>query len=106
VQATFESLKESDAVKFTRSDRIGLVPRPVIRDNEIVIDQAFALPEAPRGVRFLSGVDLLKLTEVACRYDQVPDIFDAYCRMHGDVTLPNFLRTLSFLVARGILRRH
>ena len=106
VQATFESLKESDAVKFTLSERISLQPLPVIHDREIVVEDAFALPEAPRGIRFIAGVDLLKLTEVACLYDQVPDIFDAYCRTYGVVRLPNFLGALSLLVARGILRRH
>jgi flavin-dependent dehydrogenase len=106
VQASFESLKSSDAVELTRSDRICLKPFPVIHGNEIVVEDAFALPEAPRGIRFLAGVDLLKLSEVACLYRQVPDIFDAYCRTHGVVRLPNFLGALSLLVARGILRRH
>jgi flavin-dependent dehydrogenase len=106
VQATFESLKESDTVEFTRSERIRLEPFPVIHDREIVVEDAFALPEAPRGVRFLAGVDLLKLSEIACCYRQVPDIFDAYCRAYGIVTLPSFLGSLSVLVARGILRRH
>jgi 2-polyprenyl-6-methoxyphenol hydroxylase-like FAD-dependent oxidoreductase len=105
VQATFESLKESAAVAFTRSDRVCLKSLAVIRDREIVMADAFELPEAPRGIRFLAGVDLLKLSKVACVYRQVPDIFDAYCRAHGAVALPSFLGALSFLVARGILRQ-
>src|SRR6185295_19710152 len=87
VQAVFESLKESDTVDFTRSERICFEPLPVIHDREIVVEDAFLLPEAPRGVRYLAGVDLVKLSEIACRYRQVPDIFDAYCRTHGVVTL-------------------
>jgi flavin-dependent dehydrogenase len=106
VRAALENLKRNVTVAFTRSERIGRVPRPVIRDNEILIEDAFALPGASRGIRFLAGVDLLRLSEVACLYDQVPDIFDAYCRTHGDVPLPNFLGTLSLLVAKGILQRH
>lgn len=106
VQSTFESLKQSAALAFTRSHSICLKSLPVIHDREIVVADAFALPEAPRGIRFLAGIDLLKLSELACSYHQVPDIFDAYCRAHGGaVALPNFLGALSFLVARGILRR-
>jgi 2-polyprenyl-6-methoxyphenol hydroxylase-like FAD-dependent oxidoreductase len=106
VQAAFEDLKASTAVAFIRSDRVCLKSLPLIHDREIVIADAFALPEAPRGIRFLAGVDLVKLSDVAIGYRQVPDIFDAYCRAHGSVALPNFLGALSFLVARGILLRH
>jgi flavin-dependent dehydrogenase len=106
VRAAFESLKENATVAFMRGDRVGLTARPVIHDHEIVVEDAFALPDAPRGIRFLAGVDLLKLSELACAYRQVPDIFDAYCRTYGVVRLPNFLGALSLLVARGILQRH
>jgi 2-polyprenyl-6-methoxyphenol hydroxylase-like FAD-dependent oxidoreductase len=107
VQSTFESLKESAAVTFTRSDRVCVKSLPVIRDREIVVADAFALPEFPRGLRFIAGIDLLSLSDLACGYRQVPDIFDAYCGAHGSaVALPNFLGALSLLVARGILRRH
>jgi 2-polyprenyl-6-methoxyphenol hydroxylase-like FAD-dependent oxidoreductase len=105
VQAVFENMKESAALVFALCDHVCLKSLPIIHDREIVIADAFALPEAPRGIRFLAGVDLLKLSEVACVYRQVPDIFDAYCRAHGAVALPNVLGALSFLVARGILRR-
>jgi len=105
VQATFESLKQSAAVTFTRSDRFCLKSLPVIHGREIAVADAIAIPDVPRGVRFIAGVDLLKLSDVACRYRQVPEIFDAYCRTHGVVALPGFLGALSFLVARGILRQ-
>jgi 2-polyprenyl-6-methoxyphenol hydroxylase-like FAD-dependent oxidoreductase len=105
VQSAFERLKESEAVEFSITERACLKPLPVIHDREIVVENAFAFPEAPRGLRFVAGIDLLKLSELACAYRQVPDIFDAYCRTHGVVRLPNFLGALSLLVARGILRR-
>ena len=60
-------------------------------------------PEAPDGVRFLAGVDLLKLGEMACRHRQVPELFDAYCRTYGTVPLPSLLGSLSVLLARGVL---
>lgn len=50
-----------------------------------------------------AGVDLLKLAEVACHHRQVPEIFEAYCRTHGAVSLPGLLGSLSVLVARGLL---
>ena len=35
--------------------------------------------------------------------DQVPDLFDAYCRRAGPVALPDFLATLAYAVASGWL---
>ena len=68
-----------------------------------MLEDAFSLPEAPDGIRFLAGVDLLKLGELACRHGQVPEIFEAYCRTHGAVSLPSLLGSLSVLVAKGVL---
>jgi 2-polyprenyl-6-methoxyphenol hydroxylase-like FAD-dependent oxidoreductase len=103
VRQAFERLKTSAAVEFALSERVTVKKRPLIHDREIALEDAFALPEAPDGIRFLAGVDLLKLADLSCRYRQVPDLFEAYCRTHGAVPLASFLGTLSLLVARGVL---
>jgi flavin-dependent dehydrogenase len=56
------------------------------------------------GIRFLNHVDLLSLARIACEHKQVPDVFAAYCRVHGAAPLPALVGALSFLVAHGILR--
>jgi len=103
VRLAFERLKESAAIEFALSEGVSFKKRPLIHDREIVLEEAFSLPEAPDGIRFLAGVDLLKLTEIACHHRQVPDIFEAYCRTHGEVPLPSLLGSLSVLVAKGVL---
>ena len=104
VQAAFRRLKESPAIELSLSSGVGVRQCALIHDREIVIDEAISLPEAPDGVRFIAGVDLLKLGEMACRHHQVPDLFEAYCRVHGAVPLPSLLGSLSVLLARGVLR--
>jgi flavin-dependent dehydrogenase len=104
VQAAFRRLKESPAIALSLSSEIGMRPCALIRDREIVLDEALSLPDAPDGVRFIAGVDLLKLGEMACRHHQVPDLFDAYCRLYGVVPLPSLLGSLSVLLARGVLK--
>ena len=99
----FERLKESAAIEFAFSESVCLKKRPLIHEREIVLEDAFSLPEAPDGMRFLAGVDLLKLGEIACHHRQVPDIFEAYCRTHGAVPLRSLLGSLSVLVAKGVL---
>jgi hypothetical protein len=103
VQAAFRRLKESPAIELSRSSGIGVRRCALIEGREIVLDDALSLPEAPDGVRFIAGVDLLKLGEMACRHRQVPDLFDAYCRIHGAVPLTSLLGSLSVLLARGVL---
>ena len=58
VQSAFETTEESEAVEFSITERACLKPLPVIHDREIVVENAFALPEAPRGFRFVAGIDL------------------------------------------------
>jgi len=103
VLRAFERLKASAAVEFALSDGVALKKRPLIHDREIALEDALVLPEAPDGIRFLAGVDLLKLAAMAGGHRQVPDLFEAYCRMFGTVSLGSFLGTLSLLVARGVL---
>jgi flavin-dependent dehydrogenase len=103
VRLAFERLKASAAIELAFSERVSLKKRPLIHDREIVLEDAFSLPEAPDGIRFLAGVDLLKLGKLACHHRQVPDLFEAYCQTCGAVSLPSLLGTLSLLVAKGIL---
>jgi hypothetical protein len=72
--------------------------RAVIRDREIVLEEAF-----PSGMRFRDNVDLVTLARLACRHRHVPDLFDAYCRTSAPVPLPSMLGGLSPLVAKGYL---
>lgn len=103
VQAAFGRLKACPAIALSLSETIRVKKRALIDDREIVLSEAVSLPEAPEGIRFLAGVDLLKLGEMACRHHQVPDLFEAYCRTYGAVPLPSLLGSLSVLVAKGVL---
>ena len=44
------------------------------------------------------------LVDIAGDYSQVPDLFEAYNRATHPVPLEEFLRVLSFLLAKGALR--
>jgi hypothetical protein len=103
VQAAFERLKTDTSLALVPGDAVSLKKRSLIHDREIVVEDAIALPEAPEGVRFIAGVDLLKLGEMACRHRTVSDLFDSYCRACGTVSIRNLLGTLSLLVARRVL---
>jgi hypothetical protein len=98
VQAAFDRFKQASSMRLTLAAGVRVEPRPVIRDHEIVLENAFV-----DAVRFVGNVDLVKLADIACRHTGVPDVFEDYCRTCGPVPLPSVVSGLSLLVARGIL---
>jgi hypothetical protein len=103
VLAAFETFKRSAAIDLAWAKDLHFESQPVIRDREIVLEQAVPLPAAGRAVRFIADVDLLKLGEMASHHRQVGDLYDAYCRHCAPVSLPGFLGGLSLLFAHGAL---
>ena len=98
LQAVFERFKQTSSMQLTLAAGVRFEARPVIRDREIVLENAFV-----GAVRFVGNVDLVQLADIACRHSQVPDVFEDYCRTCGPVLLPNVVSGLSLLVAKGIL---
>jgi hypothetical protein len=103
VRNAFDAFKESSSLQLAWADSIRFEKRPLIRDREIVLEDAVPLPAARTCLRYLGGVDLLELGEMACQHRQVPDLYEAYCRTHMPVSLSHLLGGLSVLVANGVL---
>jgi flavin-dependent dehydrogenase len=97
VQGAFERIAHADDIEFAMDETVCLEPQPVIRGNEIVLEDAFACG------RFERDVDLVALAKIACAHRRVPDVYDAYCRALAPAPLPHVVSGLSLLVARGIL---
>jgi hypothetical protein len=105
VLAAFEELRRSPELRLQAGSGFRLVPRPVIRGREIVMDDHLSLPQAPDGIRYIRGVDLLAVTQLAPHHTDAGAMFDAYHRNQPNVILPDFLGALSLLVAAGALQK-
>jgi hypothetical protein len=103
VQNALDALKQSASLQLAWADSIRFEKRPLIRDREIVLEDAVPLPAARTCLRYLGGVDLLELGELACQHRQVPALYEDYCRTQTPVSLPHLLGGLSLLVANGVL---
>lgn len=110
VLAAFERIRRAPSMHLTLAEDVRFEPRPVVRDREIVLEDAFVarsgLPAGTNGadsLRFAGNVDLVTLARIACRHTDVPEVFDDYCRTCAPVPLPSVVSGLSLLVARGIL---
>jgi hypothetical protein len=54
-------------------------------------------------VRYVSGIDLVLLIELAPSARQVPDLYESYVKRAGSASLHDFLYALAAAVARGWL---
>jgi hypothetical protein len=104
VQRAYEQIRSAPAIRFAAAPGLAISPRPAIGGSEIVLEPRLVGPGLPAaGLRYVRDVDLVTLVELAPAMEQVPDLFDGYCRRAGPVALPDFLHALSFAVARGWL---
>jgi flavin-dependent dehydrogenase len=103
VLAAFDDLKRRREVRLERGASVHVAPRPAIQGREIVLQDHLLLPDAPEGVRFLRGVDLLRLMEIAPPRRDVGEICETIARAQPGVSLPDILGGLSLLIARGVL---
>ena len=103
VQRAFEHLKGTDEWRVSIGPEIAIEPRPLIRGHEIVLEPHVIAPGDPHGIRYVRGVDMLVLVELASCSRSVPDLFDACVQRAGSMPLHDFLFALATAVARGWL---
>jgi hypothetical protein len=81
------------------------MPRATVRDDRVVVEEHVDLPALGVAVRYLRGIDLTLVSELAPRHAQVAELYEAYARhaITRSVPLPDFLGALSTLVGLGAL---
>lgn len=101
VRQAFDRLKEAPELRV----RAGwpVAPRPVVTGQLLQLAPHLVLGPDDPGVRYLYGINLVALVELAPAVSQVPELFDAYQRREGPASLHDFLMALSTAIARGIL---
>ncbi len=104
VLAAFEALKASSSIRLVVTPQTEVIQSAVIGDRKIVLEDHLATPSVPEGLRFLRGVDVRRIVDLAGEHDQVPDLFESYNGACPPVPLPDFLGALSVLLAKDVLR--
>lgn len=101
--AALKRVRRASSLHFRPAAGLRRVARPTVREQEIVLEEHLATAAAPGGIRFLWGVELPKLVEVAQEHDQVPVLYEAYGRVRPLARFPDFLGALSALLTLGML---
>lgn len=97
VRTALDRLRASPEVGLVAGD-VTIEPRPAVRGHEIVLEPGIISDGS--AIRFVAGVDVVALRALGPQFAQVPDLFEAYCRAHGEVPLHDFLMALATAVAR------
>lgn len=102
-QAVFEALRTAPSIALRPGPDVTVAKRPGVSGCEIVLEPRLVSSRKPEGARYSFDVDLVALIELAPRFEQVPDLFDGYCRRNAPVALPDFLLALASAIADGWL---
>jgi flavin-dependent dehydrogenase len=103
VQRAFDRLKRQDQWTLTHGRTMAIELRPIIRGNQIVLEPHLVSADDSRGMRYIRGIDMVALVELAPGSRTVPDLFEACVRRLGPMSLHDFLYALATAVARGWL---
>jgi hypothetical protein len=101
VRMAHERLRDAPDLALRWNETLTRVKRPIVRGNEIVLEDALTIAATP--TRFVGGIDVIALGEIAVRHRQVPHAYEDYCSAFGSVPLPTFLSVLSLLIAERAL---
>ncbi len=99
VQRAFAWLRAQPGVRLRAGASSRREPHPIVRGQEIVMEERLVGDGCPGGLRFLRDVDLVGLLSIASDHDEVPAMYDAYNRRFPPVALPDFLGALSVMIA-------
>jgi hypothetical protein len=106
VLSAFDRLRRTPSIHLRPSPALNVIARPTIIGHEVAMEERLSTPAIPGGVRYLRGIDLQRVLAMAPDHVQVPDLFEAYCRVEEPVILPDFLGALSVMLSHGILEEH
>jgi hypothetical protein len=103
VRAAFDDIRTREVFAAVPGATLRSFERPGIDGYRIVLQDHLGTAAYPEGMRYVRGVDLRHLVEVAPQHSEVPDGWAAYNGVAPPVTLPDYLTALATAFAAGIL---
>jgi flavin-dependent dehydrogenase len=102
IHAAYEHIRAAPGLRLRVGAGVRFEARPALTERAIVLERHL-VPPAGEALRYLHGVDMVTLAELAPGVADVPGLYDIYRRRVGPIDLPPFLTALATAVARGWL---
>lgn len=103
IVTAFEALKAAGLLNARPAAALRIESRPCVAGNEIALAPHVVDAQTPGGIRYLHGVQVVRMIELAPGFTTVPDLYEGYVVAIGEVPLPDFLTALATAFARGWL---
>ncbi len=103
VRRAYDAIRSRATLDATPGASLRRIERPAIVGHRIVLQDQLASDAYPEGMRYVRGVDLRRLLEVAPDHPEVPETWAAYNGVAPPVTLPDYLTALATAFAAGFL---
>lgn len=103
MRAALRELRRKPSIRLQRGEGVEERQRAGITGREVVLRDALAVPGSGEALDYVANVEVCRLVDLAPRYKQVPDLFEAYNRAAPPADLPHFLTALSALLTARIL---
>jgi len=103
VRVAFEELGSRATLAAVPGTTLRVFERSGIEGYRIVRQDHVGSEGFPAGIRYVRGVDLISLIDIAPAHAEVPDGWTAYNSIAPPVTLPDYLTALSTAFAAGFL---
>jgi flavin-dependent dehydrogenase len=103
IRRALHELRARDSWQPRMGPAVSVQPRPCIRGREIVLEPHLVSSQQPGGIRYVRGIDVVALVELAPAVRQVPDLYESYARKAGPASLHDFLFAVATAIARGWL---
>lgn len=102
VEAAFARLSAASRLDLRLGPGVIVAPRPALTEREIVLEPQL-VGASGEGVRYVLGVDLVVLAEVAAGASDVPGLYARYTERAGESSWPEFLTALATSISQGWL---
>lgn len=103
ITAAWDRLRATSRLSLRAAPGLTTAMRPALTEQAIVLEERLVTPLIPDGVRYVDGVDVVRLTRLAPGAADVPSLFEKYVLDAGPTDLPAFAKALATAVARGWL---
>lgn len=103
VHRAYEGIRGRERLDAVPGSTLRIRRRPTIVGHRIRLTEHLASDRCPEGLRFVRGVDLRRVVEVASSHADVPVGWRAYNAGAAPVALPDYLSALAAAFAAGLL---